>query len=79
MRKPFADRDLAGFDSRTLGKLVAAIIAGLGIGTLVSPEPVTVSVIGTVSGVIVGAIGPVAGGVLYTQISGCGCSGDCGR
>jgi hypothetical protein len=39
MREPFADRDLAGFDSRTLGKLVAAIIAGLGIGTLVSREP----------------------------------------
>lgn len=78
MKKPFADRDLSGFDVRTLGKLVAAIIVGLSIGTLVSPEPVTFPVVGTVSGIIVGAIGLVTGAVLYTQIPGCGCSGDCG-
>jgi len=67
-----------------LAKLVAAILIGLGIGTLVPTRPVSVPGVGTVSGVLVGVVGLGAGVVLYrwapgrAASSGCGCSGDCG-
>lgn len=65
-------------------KMVAAVIVGLSVGTLVPPEPVTVPTVGPVSGILVGGIGLVVGGVLYLRgprVVGspeCGCSGDCG-
>lgn len=62
----------------TVGKLLAAVVVGFSVGTLLSPEPLTVPLVGTVPGVAVGGVGLVAGGLLYTQIPSCGCSGDCG-
>ncbi len=66
-------------------KVVAAIVVGLSVGTLIPPEPVTLPVVGPASGIAVGGIGLVLGAVLYLWIpkrvsgsgSGCGCSGDC--
>lgn len=69
-----------GFELRKLGKILAAVVVGLSIGTLLPPDPVVLPVVGSVSGVLVGGIGLVVGGVLYAQLSGtsdCGCSGDC--
>lgn len=65
-------------------KVVAAIIVGLSVGTLVPPEPVVFPAIGAVSGVAVGGVGLVAGVVLYVWVptlvssSECGCAGECG-
>lgn len=61
----------------TLGKFLAAALIGLGVGTLLSPDPVAVPLVGTVPGVAVGGVGLVAGGLLYAQMPNCGCSGDC--
>ena len=65
-------------------KLVAGVVVGLSVGTLVAPEPVTIPAVGLVSGVAVGGLGLVVGAALYRQgpavvgASECGCSGDCG-
>lgn len=65
-----------------LGKLLAAVVVGLGIGTLVPPDPVTVPAVGTVSGLLVGGGAVVAGGGLYLWIQRstgrCDCGGACG-
>lgn len=61
-------------------KLSAAGLAGLGVGTLLSPEPIAIPVLGTMSGLVVGAAGLVVGGVMYHQApdsGGCGCGSDC--
>ena len=60
-----------------VGKLLAAALVGLGVGTLLSPAPVAVPLVGTVPGVAVGGVGLVTGGLLYAQMPSCGCSGDC--
>ena len=72
-----------GFVNPRIVKVVAAIVVGLSIGTLVPPEPVVVPVVGTVSGIVVGGVGLVTGTALYLWVPGlvgtseCGCSGDC--
>lgn len=48
-----------------LVKVVAAVIMGLSIGTLIPPEPVIVPAIGVVPGLVAGSIGFVTGAVLY--------------
>lgn len=64
-------------------KVVAAVVLGLSLGTLVPPEPVTLPAVGTVPGVAAGGIGLAVGAVLYLWVpgwlgaSGCGCDGDC--
>ncbi|WP_436906805.1 hypothetical protein [Halosimplex marinum] len=64
-----------------VGLFVAAVFVGIGIGTLVPPDPVTVPGVGSVSGLLVGGGALVAGGGLYAATkrssSGCGCGGDC--
>lgn len=65
-------------------KVAAAVVVGLSVGTLVSSDPVALPVVGTASGLLVGGVGLLAGGVLYYWVPGlvaspdCGCSGDCG-
>jgi hypothetical protein len=67
-------------------KMVAAVFIGLGIGSALNGT-VAVPGLGAVPGLAVGAVGVLAGGVLYTQAPtiapgstapGCGCEGDCG-
>lgn len=64
-------------------KFAAAILVGLGVGVLLSPEPVVVPALGPVPGVAVGAAGLLVGAVAYRWgpgflgASGCGCAGDC--
>ena len=64
-----------------VGKFLAAVVVGLGIGTLVPPEPVSVPAVGTVSGLLVGSGAIAVGGGLYLWIrrstGGCGCGGSC--
>ncbi|QSX00219.1 hypothetical protein [Haloterrigena alkaliphila] len=64
-----------------LGKFVAAVIVGLGIGTLVAPEPVTVPTVGAVPGLLAGSAAIAVGTGLYLWIkrttAGCGCGGGC--
>jgi hypothetical protein len=65
-------------------KVLAAILIGLSIGTLLPPEPVLVPVIGIVPGLLLGGSGLLLGAVLYVRAptwvtaSACECSGDCG-
>lgn len=62
------------------GKLLAAVVVGASLATLVPPDPVTIPAVGSVPGLAAGAVGLVVGSVLYTQVpgsSGCGCGGDC--
>ncbi|WP_126662168.1 hypothetical protein [Haloterrigena salifodinae] len=65
-----------------IGKFLAAVVVGLGIGTLVSPEPVAVPVVGTVSRLLVGSGAVVVGSGLYLWIrrstGGRGCGDSCG-
>jgi hypothetical protein len=65
-----------------LAKFVAAAVAGLGVGTLLSPSPVTAPAVGTAPGLPAGAVLLLAGVALYTQADrlgpDCGCGGDCG-
>lgn len=66
-------------DLQWLGKLIAGLVLGLSLGTLVQPDPMTVPAVGAVPSAVVGGLGLVVGAVLYTQIpSGCDCGGDCG-
>ncbi len=64
-------------------KLFAAIIMGLSIGGLLPPDPTLLQSLGTAPGVLVGAMGVVGGGLIYTQVprqlssSGCGCGESC--
>lgn len=62
--------------------LAAAVVVGLGLGTLVPPDPVSVPLVGRVPGVVAGGVGLVTGGGAFALLkrssgSGCGCSGDC--
>lgn len=65
-------------------KVVAAVLVGLGVGTLTSAEPVSLPVVGPTSALAVGGVGLAAGAVLYQwgpNLVGspdCGCTGDCG-
>lgn len=65
-------------------KVVAAVVVGLSVGTLLPPDAVAVPLVGTVSGVVVGGVGLATGAGLYLWVPGllagpdCGCSGDCG-
>jgi hypothetical protein len=65
-----------------LAKFAAAAVAGLGVGTLLSPSPVSAPAIGTVPGLVLGGVALLAGVALYTQAGrlgpDCGCGGDCG-
>lgn len=67
-----------------LVKFAAAVLVGLGVGTLVTPLPVGLPVIGETSGVLVGPAGLTTGVVLYRFGPGvvggadCGCAGECG-
>lgn len=63
-------------------KVVAAVVVGLSLGTLVPPDPVTLPGVGTVSGILVGSAGLGSGAILYLWLprvvgTDCGCSGDC--
>jgi len=64
-----------------LGKFTAAIVFGLGIGTLASPSPVPLPRLGSVPGLVAGTTGILAGASLYLAIdrtsSGCDCTGNC--
>ncbi|PSQ25403.1 hypothetical protein BRD03_14350 [Halobacteriales archaeon QS_9_68_17] len=62
----------------TTGKLLAVVV-GFSVGTLLSPEPLTVPLVGTVPGVVAVAAGLAGGGLLYARMPGRGCSRDCGR
>lgn len=67
-------------DVRFAAKFLAAALVGIGIGTMVPPEPMAVPGLGSISSLLVGGAGVVAGTGLYTRIpssSECGCSGDC--
>jgi hypothetical protein len=69
--------------SPKLVKMVAAVVVGLSIGTLLPPEPVAVPGVGPVPGLAVGGVGLLAGAVLYLKGpalvgTGCGCATDCG-
>lgn len=72
------------FVSPKIVKVVAAIVVGLSIGTLVPPDAVLLPVVGPMSGIVVGGIGLITGTVLYLWVpalvspSACGCTGDCG-
>lgn len=65
-----------------LGKVLAGIVMGLSIGTLLPPEPVSLPAIGSVSGVLVGIAGLLVGTGLFLLIqrssSACGCGEGCG-
>ena len=61
----------------TTGKLLAVVV-GFSVGTLLSPEPLAVPLVGTVPGVVAVAVGLAGGGLLYARMPGCGCSGGCG-
>ncbi|MFB6068914.1 MAG: hypothetical protein ABEJ90_03205 [Halobacterium sp.] len=72
----------AGPGRARAAKFAAAVVAGLGVGTLVPPDPVGLPGIGSVSGLLFGSAGLAAGAVLYSQASrlapaDCGCGGDC--
>jgi hypothetical protein len=62
----------------TLGKLVAAVLVGFGVGSLLRPGPVALPFVGATPGLVFGAAVVVAGGALYVGVdrktSGCGCS-----
>lgn len=64
-----------------LGKLAAGIVAGLGIGTLVSQGSVALPAVGTVPGLAVGTAGILLGGGLHRAVQrstdDCGCGGNC--
>lgn len=68
-------------DAAALGTFAAAVLVGLGIGTLGTAEPVTIPVVGTVSGLLAGGFALVVGIGLYLGVShwtdGCGCGGVC--
>ncbi len=63
--------------------LIAAVFVGLGIGSLVPPDPVTLPAFGTVPGVLIGAGALAIGGGLYfglrrlSDSKACGCVGPC--
>ncbi len=65
-------------------KMVAAVVLGLGIGTIIGAEPVTIPGIGAVSGLLAGGLAVLVGGALYVkgpnhvQSEDCGCGDDCG-
>lgn len=71
--------------SPRLVKLLAAVVVGLSIGTLVPPEPVALPVLGSTPAVAVGGTGLLVGvavyrwvpGLVNTSSSDCGCGGDC--
>lgn len=71
-------------DTPKLVKFAAAVLVGLGVGTLVSPSPVALPLAGETSGVFVGLAGLATGGVLYrfgpglVGSSSCDCAGECG-
>ena len=70
-----------GFGPWRIVKLLAAVVVGFSVGTLLSFEPVTLPLLGTTSGLLVGGVGLVAGGGLFLrarQSASCGCSGNCG-
>jgi hypothetical protein len=66
-------------NSPTIGKFLAAVVVGFSVGTLLSPEPLAVPLVGTVPGVVAVAVGLAGGGPLYARMPGCSCSGGCGR
>lgn len=65
-------------------KFVAAVVIGLSVGTMLSPEPMALPAVGQVPSVAVGAIGLVLGSLLFSEVprhlqsTGCGCGDDCG-
>lgn len=67
-----------------LVKILAAIIVGVSISTLLSWTPVSVPGVGLVPGYLLGGVGLIAGGAIYQWVpplmgtSGCGCEGNCG-
>ncbi|WP_123538684.1 hypothetical protein [Halosimplex salinum] len=64
-----------------IGLFAAALVVGLGIGTLLSGDAVAVPVLGKTSELLVGAAGVVLGGGLYTatkRLAPGGCGDDCG-
>lgn len=72
---------LPGVSPRLLKQLFLGLVLGASASTLISQEAVTLPVVGSVSGVLVGAVGLAVGGLLYYRLrrsSDCGCSGGCG-
>jgi hypothetical protein len=69
-----------GFGPWRTVKLLAAVVVGFSVGTLLSFDPVTLPFLGTTSGLLVGGVGLVVGGGLFLRArksAGCDCSGDC--
>ncbi len=65
-----------------VGLFAAAIIVGVGVGTVLSQDPIGAPVIGSVPAVVAGGFAILVGGGLYLGIrrsdrSDCGCSSDC--
>lgn len=75
---------LANTLSPRVVKVAAAAVAGLGVGTLVPPDPVRLPVAGSVPGLVVGAVLLAGGLALYVHgpsllgTGDCGCGGGCG-
>lgn len=68
-------------DVYRIGKFLAAVVVGLGIGTAVSGGGVTLPAVGSVPSIALGVALLAVGAVAFTQMpspkSGCSCSGDC--
>jgi|GEM_PF-6020126 len=66
--------------SHALGKLAAGLLVGLGVGTALTGDPVSLPTVGPVPAVLVGAAGLVAGASAYVAVdrrTDCGCSDGC--
>lgn len=65
-------------------KVLAAVVIGLSVGTMVPPKAVLLPAVGAVPGLLVGGLGLVAGAALFqwgprlVGVADCGCTGDCG-
>jgi hypothetical protein len=72
-------RSVTGLRNRVDGNFLTlallGVLTGASLGTL-GDGRVTVPLVGDVPGVVVGSLGLLVAGVLYTQLDTCTCSGD---
>ncbi|APW97003.1 hypothetical protein CHINAEXTREME_04110 [Halobiforma lacisalsi AJ5] len=78
----FAERD--GIGGWWAVRALVGVVIGVGLGTILAGDPVSIPLLGTVSGLAVGGVVAAFGGVLYTQLPDCGCGRgeaecDCGE
>lgn len=65
-------------------KIVAAIVIGLSVGSILPPDPAAFDILGVLPGTFVAGTGVIIGAIMYTKLpeivssKSCGCTGDCG-